>query len=149
MRGAWPGSPLTAAVGRLTIPAIKAHAAELKKQFLPPIPNEADILRFDTRQYFESNGRTQRTAHRELKVVLSVQLDDLRLSELEREKLCAIVGPRQRDGTLRLVGRRFPNAQQNKEYLKQLLVAIVTEARAHAAAQAVAPADEAAAVEGS
>lgn len=116
----------------LTTPHVEAHAAELRHHFVPAAPiTSAHILRFETQQYFESSGRTARTDQRERKVVLKVKVVDLGLDAPATAKLIALVGHRYTPDTdiLKLVGRRYPTAEMNKEYLKQLLTNIVVESK--------------------
>ncbi len=66
----------------LTTPAIVAHAAELKKKFADwKEPSGAQVLRFETRQYF-TNDDDPKTA--ETKVTLRVRLAQLPLSAAAR-----------------------------------------------------------------
>eukprot|EP00041_Stephanoeca_diplocostata_P007514 m.106720 g.106720 ORF g.106720 m.106720 type:complete len:343 (-) comp16913_c0_seq9:2981-4009(-) len=116
----------------LTRPVIAEHAEQLKeymRPWTPPAPEA--VLRFESRQYIAMQD-TVKVSRQAAKVVLKVNVNDLvNLSDAAKDRLIALVGPRfdGETGVIRMVSARFPSAEMNREYLKQLLVKLVKEAK--------------------
>ena len=114
----------------LSMLQIQEHATKLKSKFTPCHAGVADVLRFESRQYFHLNP-TNAMPIREAKVAVKFNANDLGLSNDAQAKLILLVGSRYNDetGEVKLVSTRYPSAEMNKEYLNLLLIRLVKEAK--------------------
>lgn len=109
---------------------LQEHAKALRSRFTQPQDGAADVLRFESRQYFHLNP-TPTMPIKESKVSVRFFTKDLGLPSAAESKLVELVGPRYDAGTgeVRIVCGRYPTAEMNKEYLNVLLVRLVREAK--------------------
>ncbi len=114
----------------LAWPNIERDAAALTASSCEPwtTPTQEQVLRFETREYLSATADPISGAE---KVTLRVQVTDLGLEPEAIEKLCILAGPRYKSkhGELKLVGKRYPTKELNKQYLKQLLATLITESK--------------------
>lgn len=83
------------------------------------------ILKFKTHTYLGEGHPVER------KVVLSVKVSDLKLSDSEKHKFLLLSGPRYNVNTDELVmsSERFPHRKQNKKFLVDTLSKLIKEAK--------------------
>eukprot|EP00054_Salpingoeca_dolichothecata_P019477 m.121108 g.121108 ORF g.121108 m.121108 type:complete len:330 (-) comp23267_c0_seq8:645-1634(-) len=114
-------------------PELEAHALALNGAILPwSTPSFDHIFRFKRHEWVMVHDAG--TSHPGVtKVSVKVDIRQLQfitnLTDDQLVKLRYLVGPRLKGNTLRLVADRYPNWQLNKQYLKQLIHTLVTEAK--------------------
>ncbi|CDS13300.1 hypothetical protein LRAMOSA05478 [Lichtheimia ramosa] len=101
------------------LPKLKSFA----KPFVPPTSDQ--ILKFKSHTYLGEGHPVER------KVVLSVKVDDLKLSNTERHKFLLLAGPRYHVDTDELIlsSEKFPHRKQNKKYVRDTLDALLKESK--------------------
>jgi small subunit ribosomal protein S35 len=112
----------------LTPPAIQKHCEALKPlctawpRKLPSLP-----VKIETRNYVFPGRSVRHEGSR--KVVLSVKLGTLTLSERARKKMIELAGScyDETSDTIRLVGKRCPTREQNRDYVMYLLKVLYLE----------------------
>eukprot|EP00729_Bicosta_minor_P008606 gene8606-6339_t len=109
---------------------LQEHAKALRSRFTSVKEGSADVLRFESRQYFYLNP-TGSMPIKEAKVAVKFYTGDLGLAEAAESKLVELVGPRYNPATgeVKLVSGRYPSTEMNKEYLKIILARLVREAK--------------------
>lgn len=115
---------------QLNTAQLQVHAKLLKSRFTRVIEGSADVLRFESRQYFHLNP-TGSMPIKESKVAVKFYMSDLGLSEVVENKLVTLVGPRYNaeTGEVKIVSGRYPSSEMNKEYLTMVLVRLVRESK--------------------
>ncbi|RUO96249.1 mitochondrial ribosomal subunit protein-domain-containing protein, partial [Jimgerdemannia flammicorona] len=106
-----------------TIISTDIISTEFAKPFTPPTASQ--ILCFKSHNYMGEPHPVER------KVVLTVKVSDIKLTDTERHKLLLLCGPRynpERD-ELKFSAERFPYRPQNKKYLSDLFDRVVEEAK--------------------
>ncbi|KAI7882534.1 hypothetical protein K492DRAFT_145028 [Lichtheimia hyalospora FSU 10163] len=97
------------------------------KSFAKPFvaPSSDQILKFKSHTYLGEGHPVER------KVVLSVKVTDLKLSNSERHKFLLLAGPRYHVDTDELVlsSEKFPHRKQNKKYVRDTLDALLKESK--------------------
>lgn len=93
------------------------------KPFVPPTSDH--ILKFKSHTYLGEGHPVER------KVVLSVKVADLKLSNTERHKFLLLAGPRYHVDTDELIlsSEKFPHRKQNKKYVRDTLDALLKESK--------------------
>lgn len=93
------------------------------KPFVPPTSDQ--ILKFKSHTYLGEGHPVER------KVVLSVKVADLKLSNTERHKFLLLAGPRYHVDTDELIlsSEKFPHRKQNKKYVRDTLDALLKESK--------------------
>ncbi|CDH54045.1 37s ribosomal protein [Lichtheimia corymbifera JMRC:FSU:9682] len=101
------------------LPKLKSFA----KPFVPPKSDQ--ILKLKSHSYLGEGHPVER------KVVLSVKVTDLKLSDSERHKFLLLAGPRYHVDTDELVlsSEKFPHRKQNKKYVRDTLDALLKESK--------------------
>ncbi|KAI9308740.1 mitochondrial ribosomal subunit protein-domain-containing protein [Cunninghamella echinulata] len=101
------------------LPKLSVYA----KPFVPP--TSKDIIKYKTHTYLGEGHPVER------KVVLSVKVEDLKLSEVERHKFLLLAGPRYHVDTDELIlsSEKFPHLKQNKKYVGDILNKLLKEAK--------------------
>ncbi|KAG0164392.1 37S ribosomal protein S24, mitochondrial [Apophysomyces sp. BC1034] len=101
------------------LPKLSAFA----KPFEPPSSDQ--ILKFKSHTYLGEGHPVER------KVVLTVKVSDLKLTDAERHKLLLLSGPRYDVNTdeIKLSSEKFPHRKQNKKIVSDILDALVAEAK--------------------
>jgi len=115
---------------QLNTAQLQEHSKALQSRFTSVVEGSADVLRFESRQYFHLNP-TGSMPVKESKVAVKFYISDLGLAEAVESKLVELVGPRYNAGTgeVKMVSGRYPSSDMNKEYLKMILVRLVREAK--------------------
>ncbi|CAO3647220.1 unnamed protein product [Cunninghamella blakesleeana] len=101
------------------LPKLNVYA----KPFVPPTSNE--IIKYKTHTYLGEGHPVER------KVVLSVKVENLKLSEVERHKFLLLAGPRYHVDTDELIlsSEKFPHRKQNKKYVGDVLNRLLKETK--------------------
>ncbi|KAJ8662885.1 hypothetical protein O0I10_001061 [Lichtheimia ornata] len=101
------------------LPKLKSFA----KPFVPPSSDQ--ILKLKSHTYLGEGHPVER------KVVLSVKVTDLKLSDSERHKFLLLAGPRYHVDTDELIlsSEKFPHRKQNKKYVRDTLNALLKESK--------------------
>lgn len=88
-------------------------------------PTSDQILKFKSHTYLGEGHPVER------KVVLSVKVADLKLSNTERHKFLLLAGPRYHVDTDELIlsSEKFPHRKQNKKYVRDTLDALLKESK--------------------
>eukprot|EP00049_Salpingoeca_infusionum_P019287 m.361202 g.361202 ORF g.361202 m.361202 type:complete len:373 (+) comp19409_c0_seq1:45-1163(+) len=122
----------------LKLSDIKKHAEELSARMTPfPKDTSEYCVEYETRNYYHA-GSTATHIPAARKVVLTVPMSKLKLSEAERSIFLTLVGKRYNEkiDVLKLVGRRFPTREMNYKYVEDLLSTLVKESKREAAEEA-------------
>ncbi|KAI8146111.1 mitochondrial ribosomal subunit protein-domain-containing protein [Fennellomyces sp. T-0311] len=101
------------------LPKLRSFA----KPFEPP--SSEQILKFKSHTYLGEGHPVER------KVVLSVKVSELKLSDKQKHKFLLLAGPRYHVDSDELVlsSEKFPHRKQNKKYVRDLLNRLLTEAK--------------------
>ncbi|KAI8071326.1 mitochondrial ribosomal subunit protein-domain-containing protein [Gongronella butleri] len=101
------------------LPKLSAYA----KPFEPP--TGTTIVQYKTQNYLGEGHAVER------KVVLSVKVDDLKLTPVQRHKCLLLAGPRYHVDSDQLIisSEKFPHRKQNKKHVDDLLSALLKEAK--------------------
>ncbi|KAI8075392.1 mitochondrial ribosomal subunit protein-domain-containing protein [Gilbertella persicaria] len=101
------------------LPKLNAYAKPFEA------PKADQILKFKSHTYLGEGHPVER------KVVLSVNIDNLKLNETEKHKFLLLSGPRYNVNTNELVmsSERFPHRKQNKKFLIDTLKKLIQEAK--------------------
>lgn len=93
------------------------------KPFIPPTSDE--IVKYKTQTYCGEGHPVER------KVVLSVKVANLKLTDTQRHKLLLLAGPRYHVDSDELImsSEKFPQVKQNKKYVGDLLQSLLKEAK--------------------
>ncbi|ORZ25190.1 mitochondrial ribosomal subunit protein-domain-containing protein [Absidia repens] len=101
------------------LPKLSAYA----KPFVPPTSEE--IVTYKTQTYCGEGHPVER------KVVLTVKVADLKLTDTQRHKFLLLAGPRYHVDSDELImsSEKFPQVKQNKKYVSDLLQTLLKEAK--------------------